>query len=81
MRATPVRSIPGLCCLSPVWAACQSTEFDLCSILSDLHQLNPASVREIVEAAGFVLNATSTTLASHNDQHEDEKTTASPIGS
>jgi len=34
-----------------------------------LHRIDPASVREEVEAAGFVLDAESTMLANKNDQH------------
>jgi len=34
-----------------------------------LHRIDPASVREEVEAAGFVLDAQSTTLANENDPH------------
>jgi predicted methyltransferase len=34
-----------------------------------LHRIDPASVREEVEAAGFVLDAESTILASRDDQH------------
>jgi hypothetical protein len=34
-----------------------------------LHRIDPASVREEVEAAGFVLDAESTLLANRNDPH------------
>ncbi|KQS84484.1 MULTISPECIES: class I SAM-dependent methyltransferase [unclassified Rhizobium] len=34
-----------------------------------LHRIDPASVREEVEAAGFVLDAESTLLANRNDSH------------
>jgi predicted methyltransferase len=34
-----------------------------------LHRIDPASVREEVEASGFVLDAVSTILANENDQH------------
>lgn len=34
-----------------------------------LHRIDPASVREEVEAAGFVLDADSTVLANRNDPH------------
>ncbi|HEY0181288.1 MAG TPA: class I SAM-dependent methyltransferase, partial [Rhodopila sp.] len=34
-----------------------------------LHRIDPASVREEVEAAGFVLDAASTMLANENDNH------------
>jgi len=34
-----------------------------------LHRIEPASVREEVEAAGFVLDAESTMLANHDDNH------------
>jgi predicted methyltransferase len=34
-----------------------------------LHRIDPASVREEVEAAGFVLDAVSTMLANEDDQH------------
>ena len=34
-----------------------------------LHRIEPASVREEVEAAGFVLDAESTLLANHDDPH------------
>ena len=36
---------------------------------SSLHRVEPASVREEVEAAGFVLDAESTTLANKDDPH------------
>jgi predicted methyltransferase len=34
-----------------------------------LHRIEPASVREEVQAAGFVLDAETTMLANHDDQH------------
>jgi predicted methyltransferase len=34
-----------------------------------LHRIDPASVRKEVEAAGFVLDAESTTLANKDDPH------------
>lgn len=37
-----------------------------------LHRIDPASVREEVEAAGFVLDAESTLLANRNDPHAIE---------
>ncbi len=34
-----------------------------------LHRIDPAAVREEVEAAGFILDADSTMLANSDDQH------------
>ena len=39
------------------------------SVAQSLHRIEPASVREEVEAAGFVLDAQSTMLANKDDQH------------
>jgi predicted methyltransferase len=39
------------------------------SVAQSLHRIEPASVREEVEAAGFVLDADSTLLAKSDDQH------------
>lgn len=39
------------------------------SDVQTLHRIDPASVREEVEAAGFVLDAESTVLANKDDQH------------
>ena len=38
-------------------------------ISPSLHRIEPASVREEVEAAGFVLDAESTMLANKDDQY------------
>jgi len=42
------------------------------SVAQSLHRIEPASVREEVEAAGFVLDAESTLLAKSDDQHSIE---------
>ncbi|NKI93329.1 class I SAM-dependent methyltransferase [Rhizobacter sp. SG703] len=39
------------------------------SVARSLHRIEPASVREEVEAAGFILDAESTLLAKSDDQH------------
>jgi predicted methyltransferase len=39
------------------------------SVTQSLHRIDPASVRQEVEAAGFVLDAESTMLANKEDQH------------
>jgi predicted methyltransferase len=39
------------------------------SVAQSLHRIDPASVREEVEAAGFVLDTEGTMLANKNDPH------------
>ena len=65
-RAVYERLKRGGCCVIVDHAAAAGSGT---SDTQSLHRIDPASVREEVEAAGFVLDAVSTLLANEDDPH------------